>query len=70
MNKEVVIEKQVVAAPERSGDSTASSAIWAFAFILIVAVLAGVVYYSGILRRAPSGPQKIDVKVTAPAPSQ
>ncbi len=69
MSKEVVVERQV-AIPERSGESTASSAIWAVALVIIVAILAAVVWYSGILRRVPgNGPQKIDVKVSAPAPA-
>lgn len=46
------------------GENTASSFIWALAFIIIVAILAGTLYYSGIL----SGKKKheVDIKIEAP----
>jgi hypothetical protein len=70
MEKEVVVERNVVI-PEESAGGTASNAIWAVALVLIVAMIVGVVYYSGILKRVPAGgPQKIDVKVSQPAPNQ
>lgn len=64
MKKEVVVERVV---PEE-GESTASSAIWALAFIIIIALLIGFVYYSGIWKRVAGGggTQKVDVTVTAP----
>lgn len=48
-----------------NGNGTASNAIWAVAMIIIVALIAGVIYYSGILK----GNQKkeIDINVTVPA---
>jgi hypothetical protein len=48
------------------GNGTASNAIWAVAMIIIVAMIAGVVYYSGVLR---GGNQKkeVDINVTVPA---
>lgn len=47
------------------GNGTASSFIWALAFIIIVAILAGMFYYSGFL----GGTRKhdIDIKIDAPA---
>jgi hypothetical protein len=62
--KRVVVEEDVVVTD--GGDSTASNAIWAVAFIIIVALIAGAVYYSGILKRSPAT-QKINVEVSAPA---
>lgn len=44
---------------------TASSAIWAVALIIIVAMIVGVVYYSGILKT--SSKKEIDINVTAPS---
>ena len=47
------------------GEGTASNAIWAVALVIIVALIVGVVYYSGVLR---SGQKKeIDINVTAPS---
>jgi hypothetical protein len=47
------------------GNSTGSNAVWAMAFVVIVAIIAGVVYYSGILK---TGPKKdVDIKITTPA---
>ena len=66
MRKEVIVERNVVV-PEESASGTASNAIWAVALVIIVAMIVGVVYYSGILKRVPGiGTQKIDVKVSAP----
>lgn len=51
-------------------NNTGSNAVWAIALVIIVAIIAGLVYYSGILR---SSPQKkdIDINVTVPsAPSR
>ena len=47
------------------GESPASSFIWAFALIVIVAILAGVLYYSGFLGGTKK--QQIDIKIDAPA---
>jgi hypothetical protein len=47
------------------GESTASSFIWAVAFIIIVAILAGVLYYSGFL--SGTRKEKIDINISAPA---
>ena len=47
-------------------NGTGSNAVWAIALIIIVGIIAGVVYYSGILK---SGPKKteVDINVSAPA---
>ena len=64
----VVVEKEVLVGDGR-GDSTGSNAIWAIAFVIIVGLIVGALYYSGALRRlttAPAG-QKINVEVSQPA---
>ena len=48
------------------GEGTGSNAIWAIALIIVVAIIAGVVYYSGILKQG-SKKSEIDINVTAPA---
>ena len=47
------------------GNSGASNFIWAFALIVIVAIIAGVLFYSGVL--SGGGTKKIDVDVSVPA---
>lgn len=47
-------------------NSTGSNAVWAIAMIIIVAIIAAVVYYSGILKTAP-GKTEVDINVSAPA---
>ena len=46
------------------GNGTASNAIWAVALIIIVALIVGVVYYSGILRGGTE--KKVDINGSAP----
>ncbi|MEP7076837.1 MAG: hypothetical protein ABI878_13605 [Acidobacteriota bacterium] len=46
-------------------NSTGSNAVWAIALVVIVAIIAGLVYYSGILKTSPK--KEVDIKVTAPA---
>jgi hypothetical protein len=46
-------------------ENAASSFIWAIAAIIIVAILAGVVFYSGILSRTQK--KEIDINVNPPA---
>lgn len=49
-----------------NGNGTGSNAVWAIALIIVVAIIAAVVYYSGILRTSPN--KKVDnITVTAPA---
>jgi hypothetical protein len=65
----IVVEKEVLTPVERSG-GTASNFIWAFAFIIVVGMIVGALYYSGFLRRITNtAPQKINVEVSAPAPA-
>lgn len=50
---------------EDNGNGTGSNAVWAIAFVIVIGMIAGVVYYSGILRTRPN--KNVDIKVTAPA---
>ncbi len=62
--RKVVVEEEVVV---RDGDGgVGSSAIWAVAMIIIVAMIAGAVYYSGILKTGPAK-QKVDVDISVPS---
>ena len=66
-----IVEREVVPVVE-TGESTGSNFIWAVAFILIVGMIVGALYYSGALRRITSPAatqQKINVDVQAPAPA-
>lgn len=45
-------------------EGTASNAIWAVAMVIIVALVVGVVYYSGVLKSSPK--KEVDINVTAP----
>ena len=47
-------------------NQTGSNAVWAIAFVIIVAIIGAVVYYSGILKTKP-GKTEVDINVTAPA---
>lgn len=46
-------------------NTTGSNAIWAIALIIIVAIIAGLLYYSGILKTSPK--KQVDINVTVPA---
>jgi hypothetical protein len=49
-------------------DGTGNNLIWAITTIIIVAIIAGALYYSGFLGGAPKKPQQnIDVDVRVPA---
>ena len=49
-------------------NSTGTNMIWAVAMIIIVAIIAGALYYRGALNvRRTSPTQKIDVEVSAPS---
>lgn len=62
-----VVEKEVAVPVDGGGGGTASSAIWAIAFLLIVGMIVGALYYSGALRRLTSPqPQKVNIEVSAP----
>ena len=47
------------------GEGPASNAIWAVALIIIVAIIAGLVFYSGILKTGPKKTE-VDIKVDTP----
>lgn len=47
-------------------NTTGSNAVWAIALVIIVAIIAGLIYYSGILKSKPSKTE-IDVDVSIPA---
>lgn len=49
------------------GESTGSSAIWAVALIIIVAIIAGVFFYSGGFM---GGSQKKDIDIEIKAPTR
>jgi hypothetical protein len=48
-------------------NSTGSNLIWAVAMIIIVAIIAGAVYYGGFL--SGNKKQDIDIEIKAPAPA-
>lgn len=50
-------------------NSTANNFIWAFALIIITAIIAGALYYSGSLTGNRKEKQEIDVEVKVPAAS-
>jgi hypothetical protein len=64
----VVVERDVVPVVEdRGGDSTGSNAVWALAFVIVIALIVGALYYSGVLRRITNQPaQKVNVEVKTP----
>lgn len=47
-------------------NGTGSNAVWAIAFVIIIAIIGAVVYYSGVLRTRP-GKTEVDINVTAPS---
>ncbi len=47
------------------GNDTGSNMIWAVAMIIIVAIIAGALYYSGFLGGTKK--EKIDINVSAPS---
>ena len=48
-------------------NGTGSNAVWAIALIVVVAIIAGVLYYTGVLRPGANKKTEIDINVTAPA---
>lgn len=48
-------------------NSTGNNLIWAITLIIIVAVIAGAIYYSGVLNRTKK--TEVDVEIKAPAVS-
>ncbi|HKP68997.1 MAG TPA: hypothetical protein VJV05_06915 [Pyrinomonadaceae bacterium] len=48
-------------------NSTGNNLIWAVTLIIVVALIAGALYYSGFLGGVKKQTQKIDVEVSTPA---
>jgi hypothetical protein len=48
------------------GEGTGSNAIWAVALVIIVLIIVGAVFYSGVLDRTPAK-KAVDVEVTVPS---
>ena len=70
MADKVVVEREVVTPGDGGGNGTGSNAVWAIAFVLVVAIIVGALYYSGFLKRITSPQQtqqKINVEVGAPS---
>ncbi|MBV9217067.1 MAG: hypothetical protein JO053_12910 [Acidobacteria bacterium] len=64
----VVVERDVPVVTDDGGSNTASNFIWALAFIIVVGLIVGALYYSGFLRRVTQPTQhKVDVTVQQPA---
>jgi hypothetical protein len=52
-------------------NSTGSNLVWAVALIIITAIIAGALYYSGFLSSKPQKQEiDVDVKVPAAAPAR
>lgn len=49
------------------GNSTGNNMIWAITMIIIVAIIAGAIYYSGFLSQKGTPNTDVDIKVDAPA---
>ena len=47
------------------GDSAGSNAVWALALVIIVGLIVGAIFYSGVLTN--SGTKKVDINVSAPS---
>ena len=69
----VVVEREVVVGDGgggNGGNGTGSNAVWAIAFVIIIGIIVGALYYSGALKKLTSPQQqgqKINVEVSAPA---
>ena len=61
------VQEDCIIMVEDNGNGTASNAIWAVAMIIIVALIAGVLYFTVLKGGGPSPTKKVDVDVTIPA---
>ncbi|MEP7212851.1 MAG: hypothetical protein ABI791_07240 [Acidobacteriota bacterium] len=69
MDEKVVVERDVVVRDgDGGGNGTGSNAVWAIAFVVIVAIIVGALYYSGALKRftSPQQQRQVNVEVSAP----
>jgi hypothetical protein len=48
-------------------NNTGNNLIWAITTLIIVAIIAGALYYSGFLGGTRTNREQIDINVTAPA---
>jgi len=46
------------------GEGTGSNAVWAIALVIIVGLVVGAIFYSGVLTN--SSKKQVDINVTAP----
>jgi len=51
-------------------NGTGNNLIWAITTIIIVAIIAGALYYSGFLSGTRKQPNSVDVEVKVPGPSR
>ena len=63
-------QKEIMNMSEDGDNSTGNNLIWAVTLIIVVALIAGALYYSGFLGGTKRQQQKIDVEVSAPGPSR
>ncbi|MEZ5346573.1 MAG: hypothetical protein R2681_13565 [Pyrinomonadaceae bacterium] len=49
------------------GNSVGSNAVWALALVIIVAIIVGALYFSGMLSRSPVPNTNVEIKIDAPA---
>ncbi|MEP6945304.1 MAG: hypothetical protein ABJA02_05255 [Acidobacteriota bacterium] len=47
-------------------NETGSNAVWAIAMVIIVAIIVGVIYYSGVLQTVQKK-DNVDIKISAPS---
>lgn len=47
-------------------NGTGSNAVWAIALVIIIAIIAGLVFYSGVLKTATQK-KDVDINVTVPS---
>lgn len=63
----VVVEREIPVVATEAREGFASNFIWALAFIIVVGMIVGALYYSGFLRRVTQPQEhKIDVTVQQP----
>lgn len=48
-------------------NGTGTNLIWALTTIIVVAIIAGAIYYSGVLNQSPATEKKVNINIEAPA---